>query len=61
MDKYNAVICSYKVFQETLGMGQATVARCVKYLKDHGFYMFTKQVQAMFMLPIKTLFGTLGE
>ena len=37
MDKYNAVICSYKVFQETLGMGQATVARCVKYLKDHGF------------------------
>ena len=37
MDKYNAVICSYKVFQETFGMGQATVARCVKYLKDHGF------------------------
>lgn len=37
MNKYNAVICSYKVFQETLGMGQATVARCVKYLKDHGF------------------------
>ena len=37
MDKYNAVICSYKVFQETLGMGQATVARCVKYLTDHGF------------------------
>ena len=37
MDKYNAVICSYKVFQETLGLGQATVARCVKYLKDHGF------------------------
>ena len=62
MDKYNAVICSYKVFQETLGMGQATVARCVKYLKDHGFlYVFTKQVQAMFMLPIKALFGTLGE
>ena len=39
MDKYNAVICSYKVFQETLGMGQATVARCVKYLKDHGFFI----------------------
>ena len=37
MDKYNAVICSYKVFQEALGMGQATVARSIKYLKEHGF------------------------
>lgn len=37
MDKYNAVVCSYKVFQEALGMGQATVARSVKYLKEHGF------------------------
>ena len=37
MDKYNAVICSYKVFQEALGMGQATVARAIKYLKEHGF------------------------
>lgn len=37
MDKYNAVVCSYKVFQEALGMGQATVARSIKYLKDHGF------------------------
>lgn len=37
MDKYNAVICSYKVFQEALGMGQATVARSIKYLKDNGF------------------------
>lgn len=37
MDKYNAVVCSYKVFQEALGMGQATVARSIKYLKDNGF------------------------
>ena len=34
MDKYNAVVCSYKVFQEALGVGQATVARAIKYLKD---------------------------
>ena len=26
MDKYNAVVCSYKVFQEALGVGQATIA-----------------------------------
>lgn len=37
MDKYNAVVCSYKVFQEALGMGQATVARSIKYLKENGF------------------------
>lgn len=37
MDKYNAVICSYKVLQEALSMGQATVARSIKYLKDNGF------------------------
>lgn len=37
MDKYNAVVCSYKVFQDALDMGQATVARSIKYLKEHGF------------------------
>lgn len=37
MDKYNAVMCSYKVFQEALGVGQATISRAVKYLKDNGF------------------------
>ena len=42
MDKYNAVVCSYKVFQEALGIGQATVARSVKYLKDNGFLYIYK-------------------
>lgn len=37
MDKYNAVICSYKVFQEALNMSSRTVSRAVKYLKDNGF------------------------
>ena len=27
----------YKVFQEALGVGQATIARAIKYLKDNGF------------------------
>ena len=61
MDKYNAVVCSYKVFQDALDMGQATVARSIKYLKEHGFYMSTKQAPVMSMLPIKTLYGILGE
>lgn len=37
MDKYNAVVCSYKVFQEVLGMSKATVQRAIAYLKEHGF------------------------
>lgn len=37
MDKYNAVICSYQVFQEALGMSSRTISRCIRYLKDNGF------------------------
>lgn len=37
MDKYNAVIVSYKVIQQVFGYGQATVARAVKFLKDHNY------------------------
>lgn len=37
MDKYNAVMCSYQVFQEALGLSNRTVSRCIKYLKDNGF------------------------
>ena len=42
MDKYNAVICSYKVF-EALGMSGRTISRAIKYLKDNGFlYIYKK-------------------
>lgn len=34
MDDYNAVICSYKVLQETFGISQDTVRRAIKLLKD---------------------------
>lgn len=37
MDKYNAVIVSYKVLQQVFGYGQATVARAIKFLKDHNY------------------------
>lgn len=37
MDKYNALVCSYAVFQEQLDISRATVTRAIKYLKDHGF------------------------
>ena len=37
MDRYNAVIVSYKVLQQVFGCGQATVARAIKFLKDHNY------------------------
>lgn len=42
MDNYNAVVCSYKVMQEALGMSQVTVARGIKILKEHGFVQVLK-------------------
>ena len=55
MDRYNAVICSYKVIQEKLGYSQSTVARAIKLLKEHNYidvkktgtsniYMINKQL-----------------
>lgn len=34
MDSYNAVICSYKVLQESFEISQDTVRRAIKLLKD---------------------------
>lgn len=37
MDKYNAIICSYKVMQEKFSYSKATVERAIKILKDHKY------------------------
>lgn len=42
MDSYNALVCSYKVFEEALGISQATVARSIKFLKDKGMIYVRK-------------------
>lgn len=42
IDKYNAVVCSYKVFEEALNISYRTVARSIKYLKDNGFLYIYK-------------------
>ena len=46
MDNYNACICSYKVMQEVLECGQATIARNIKTLKDLGFLAVLKSGNA---------------
>jgi len=42
MDNYNAVMCSYKVLEEVLEVGQATIARNIKVLKERGFIAVLK-------------------
>lgn len=37
MTEYNMAICSYKLLQEVLELGQASIARAVKILKDDNF------------------------
>lgn len=42
MDNFNALICSYKVFEEQLNISKATITRAIKYLKDNGFLHIKK-------------------
>ena len=42
MDNYNAVICSYQVLQELLGVSKDTVWKNVKVLKENGFIAILK-------------------
>lgn len=42
MDNYNAVMCSYQVIQEVLGISRATASRAINVLKDNGFIAVLK-------------------
>ena len=42
MDTFNAVMCSYKVLQEVLGVSDATIKRNLKVLKDNGYIAILK-------------------
>lgn len=37
MDNYNALICSYKVIQESLGISPASITRAIKLLQEHNY------------------------
>lgn len=42
MDNYNAFVAPYVVFEEKFDMSRATVARCIKLLKDEGYVYIHK-------------------
>lgn len=62
MDTYNAVLCSYTVLQEALGMSQATVARSIKVLKDGGYIAIAKSGTSNVYIVNKALaWGSWGK
>ena len=61
MDEYNAVICSYKVLQETFNVSQVTVARAVKLLKEKGYIaVFKSGTSNVYALNDKIVWNSWG-
>ncbi|MBE6943969.1 MAG: helix-turn-helix domain-containing protein [Ruminococcaceae bacterium] len=62
MDGYNALIASYAVFQEALGVSVPTIARGIKYLKDNGLLHIKKSGSAnVYMLNPKVIWKSWGN
>lgn len=62
MDGYNALIASYKVFEEALGMSTPTVARGIKTLKERGVLYIKKSGSAnVYMLNPKMVWKSWGN
>lgn len=62
MDGYNALIASYKVFEEALGMSIPTIARGIKVLKDKGMLHIKKSGSAnVYMLNPDVVWKSWGN
>lgn len=55
MDNYNAIVCSYKVFQEALDISESTAKRAVKILKEANFITVYKTGTTNVYVVNKTL------
>lgn len=61
MDKYNAVICSYKVLEENFNISSSTVTRSVKTLKDNGYIaVFKSGTSNVYALNDKIVWNSWG-
>ena len=61
MDEYNAIICSYKVLQETFGVSRITVARAIKILKEKGYIaVFKSGTTNVYTLNDKIVWNSWG-
>ena len=61
MDEYNAVICSYKVLQETFNISRATVTRAIRLLKEQGYIaVFKTGISNVYALNDKIVWNSWG-
>lgn len=56
MDKYNALICSYRVLQEKFGYSRATIAEAIKLLREHKYIQVVRTGGANVYIINKTLY-----
>ena len=56
MDKYNAVVVSYKVMAEIFGYSRVTLSEAIKLLKEHNFIDIKKSGTSNVYLLNKTLY-----
>ena len=56
MDRQNAILCSYKVFQEKFGYSKATIEHAIKVLKDKQYVKIVKSGTSNIYLINKTLY-----
>lgn len=62
MDGYNALIASYKVFEEGLNMSNSTVTRGIKYLKELGLLHIKKTGSAnVYLINPKVIWKSWGK
>lgn len=60
MDRYNAVICSYRVMQEKFGYSRAALSEAIKLLREHNYIDVKKTAPAISTCSIKGCIGTRG-
>lgn len=62
MDKYNAVMCSYQVFQEYFSIGRTTASKAVKLLKEKGFvYVYKSGTSNVYVTNPELVWNSWGN
>lgn len=62
MDRMNALVCSYKVIQEQLGISRSTASRAIQYLRDKGFiYVYKSGTSNVYVVNDDLAWTTYGD
>ena len=62
MDRYNAIIVSYRTMQEFLGYSRPTLVKSIKYLKDNGFiYVYNSGGANIYVINNDVVWSTYGD